>query len=164
MKNLILTLFILFVSGQMCYSQSHDEEEHNHSHHEHHKNEIGIANAPVYFVKEKEFAYGLHLHYVRTIGDSKFGLGLGVERIFDEHKHNTIGIVGSYRFTDAWSFNFSPGVTFEDNEGQTVNFAMHFETAYEFEFKDFHIGPVFEVAYDPEDYHISLGLHIGYGF
>ena len=34
----------------------------------------------------------------------------------------------------------------------------------EFEFNNFHIGPVLEFAYDPEDYHISLGLHIGFGF
>ncbi len=134
------------------------------SHHEHHKNEIGIANAPVYFIKEKEFAYGLHTHYIRNIKSSKFGVGLGYERIFDKHKHNTIGIVGSYRPTERLELNLSPGITFEDGESSTMNFALHFETAYEFEINDFHIGPVFEIAYDPEDYHISLGLHIGYGF
>jgi len=26
------------------------------------------------------------------------------------------------------------------------------------------IGPSSEFAYDPEDIHLSLGLHIGYGF
>lgn len=62
--------------------------------------------------------------------------------------------------------NLSPGITFEDEEGESseTNFALHFETSYEFEVKNFHIGPVFEVAYDPEDYHISLGLHVGFGF
>jgi hypothetical protein len=38
------------------------------------------------------------------------------------------------------------------------------ETAYEFEIKNFHVGPAFEFAYDPEDFHISLGLHCGFGF
>jgi hypothetical protein len=70
------------------------ENEHDH-YHDHHKNEIGIANAPVYFLKEKVVAYGLHLHYVRTVKDSKFGIGLGYEHIFDEHRHITLGVVGS---------------------------------------------------------------------
>jgi len=41
---------------------------------------------------------------------------------------------------------------------------MHVETLYEFEIKDFHIGPLIEFAYDKEDYHISIGLHVGLGF
>jgi hypothetical protein len=131
--------------------------------HEHHKNEIGIANSPVYFIKEKVFAYGLHFHYVRNIPKSKFGLGVGYERIFDEHKHNTFGLVGTYRPIENLSFNVSPGLTFEDGN-KTANFALHLETSYEFEINAFHIGPAFEFAYDPEDFHISLGLHIGYGF
>jgi len=129
--------------------------------HDHHKNEIGVANSPTYFLKEKVFAYGLHCHYVRNI--SKFGIGLGYERIFDEHKHNTFGLVGTYRPIEKLSFNVSPGLTVEDKSSE-VNFALHLETAYEFEVMNFHIGPAFEFAYDPEDYHLSLGLHIGYGF
>ncbi|MEO5907479.1 MAG: hypothetical protein ABIQ11_12180 [Saprospiraceae bacterium] len=45
-----------------------------------------------------------------------------------------------------------------------VAFALHAETAYEFELSNFHLGPVLESAYDPEDFHISLGLHTGIGF
>ena len=155
----IFLLLILF--GQNLIAQNN---EHIEDHHDHHKNEIGIANAPVYFVNEKEFSYGLHIHYVRKIKESKFGLGLGYERIFDEHKHNTIGIVGSYRPIDKLGISLSPGITFEDSESSNINFALHIETSYEIEINNFHIGPVFEIAYDPEDYHISLGLHIGYGF
>lgn len=43
-------------------------------------------------------------------------------------------------------------------------FTFHIESTYEFEFKNIHLGPAIEFAYDPEDFHISLGLHIGYGF
>ena len=82
---------------------------------------------------------------------------------FDEHKHNTIGFVASYRPTDGLNLNASPGLTFEDGNSK-ANFALHLETSYEFEFNDFHIGPVLEFAYDPEDIHISFGLHIGFGF
>ena len=131
--------------------------------HEHHKNEIGVANSLVYFVQEKVFAYGLHMHYVRNITKSKLGLGLGYERIFDEHRHNTIGLVAAYRPIENLSVNVSPGLSFEDGD-QELSFALHLETSYEFEIKNFHIGPAIEFAYDPKDIHISIGVHIGYGF
>ena len=57
----------------------------------------------------------------------------------------------------------SPGITFE-GDASDINFALHIETNYEFELNDFHLGPVLELATDPEDIHLSLGLHIGYGF
>ncbi len=155
----ILLIILTTVITSYAFAQS-DEGEHSH---EHHKNEIGIANSAVYFVKEKEFAYGLHLHYVRNIPKTKFGLGLGYERIFDEHGHNTIGIVAAYRPIENLNLQLSPGLAFEDNESE-VGFALHFETSYEFEINNFHIGPSVEFAYDPEDIHISIGIHIGYGF
>jgi hypothetical protein len=153
----LITLFTIPIFGQTTNTAFEDKDNH-----EDHKNEIGVANAPVYFIKEKVFAYGLHLHFVRSIPKTKFGVGIGYERIFDEHKHNTFGLVGTYQPIEKLTLNVSPGLTFED--GSKANFALHLETSYEFEVKDFHIGPAFEVAYDPEDYHISLGLHIGYGF
>lgn len=160
--KLRFSLFLLItLLGQNLTAQSHNPIE---DHHDHHRNEIGIANAPVYFLNEKEFAYGLHIHYVRNIKESKFGVGLGYERILDDHKHNTIGLVGTYRPIDAFGINLSPGITFEGRQNSNINFALHLETSYEFEIKNFHIGPVLECAYDPEDIHISLGLHIGYGF
>lgn len=88
---------------------------------------------------------------------------MGYERIFDDHKHNTYGIVGTYRINEKLSINISPGLTFEDGD-KTARFALHLETTYEFEIGNFHLGPAFEFASDPEDFHLSLGLHIGYGF
>jgi hypothetical protein len=123
------------------------QEEHTHNHIYHHKNEIGVAVSPVYFFGENE---------------SKFAVGLGYERIFDEHKHQTIRIVGSYRIAEPLSINLSPGITFEG--GEELHFAFHIETTYEFELGNYHIGPAIEFAYDTEDYHISAGIHIGYGF
>lgn len=155
---IIITIFITgFASNSVAQTREHPDD------HDHHKNEIGVANSAVYFVKEQVFAYGLHMHFVRRISKSKFGIGLGYERIFDEHKHNTIGLVATYRPIARLNLNVSPGLTFEDKNSM-LNFALHLETSYEFEINNFHIGPALEFAFDPEDYHISLGLHIGYGF
>lgn len=161
--RMVLSVLLLFLSGQLKAQETKTGST-EHGNHEHHQNEIGIANAPVYFVKEKTISYGLHLHYIRKLGESKFGLGAGYERIFDTHEHNTFGLVGCYSPVDKLSLTLSPGITLENVRPCEVNFALHFETVYEFEIKNIHLGPVFEFAYDPEDYHISLGLHIGYGF
>jgi hypothetical protein len=151
---LALLLFVGVISAQ--------SDEHAH-HHDHHANEIGVAQSLVRFVKEEEFAYGVHVHYIRNFSHSRFGVGLAYERIFDEHKHNTLGIVGLYRPVEKLSLSISPGLAFEDgNSG--VNFALHLETTYELEINNFHIGPLVEFAYDAEDVHISLGIHFGYGF
>ena len=158
MKYRLWVLLIAF--GQNVFAQDEDHTEHDHGHH----NEIGIANAPVYFIKEKEVAYGLHFHYLHTINHSQFGIGLGYEQIFDEHQHRIIGLIGSYRPVDKLSINISPGVTFEGEDTSHMNFVLHLEATYEVEFHDFHLGPVFGFSYDPEDYHISLGVHVGYGF
>ena len=54
-------LWILLIAlGQNVFGQDEDHAEHDHGHH----HEIGIANAPVYFIKEKELSYGLHFHYL----------------------------------------------------------------------------------------------------
>jgi len=147
--------------SQACFSQE-GGHEHEH-HHDHHNNEFGVANAPVYFLKEKQFSYGLHAHYMRNIIHTRISVGFGYERIFDEHRHHTLGVVFGYRPIEALSINASPGLTFEGGSLSPA-FALHIETAYEFEVKNFHIGPAAEFAYDPEDIHLSLGLHIGYGF
>jgi len=159
MRASILLTFLTALFSLNTFAQS---TEHTNNH-EHHNNEIGIANGPVYFLKENVLSYGLHVHYVRKISHSKFGIGFGYERIFDEHQHSTFGFLVSYSPIDKLSLNVSPGITFEGGESE-MNFAIHLETSYEFELNDFHLGPVLEFASDPEDIHLSLGLHIGYGF
>jgi hypothetical protein len=66
--------------------------------------------------------------------------------------------------THELSFNLSPGLTYEAANGNKPNLSAHFESTYYFAFDHFHIGQAAEIAYDQEDYHKSLGLHIGYGF
>ena len=158
--SIILLVFAIATNAQ----DSHSEHKgHNHEN-AHPKNEIGVSLAPVYFIKEKELSIATHLHYVFNIPHTKFGVGLGYERIFDEHKHNFFGLELNYRPIHSLSINLSPGVTFEGDHIDEKEFAMHFETVYEFEFKSIHIGPLLELAYHPEDFHISLGIHLGFAF
>lgn len=157
-KSLLVILCGIFTSS--IYSQ---DINHDHNH-DHHKYEIGVANSLVYFAKEKEVAYGLHLHFVRKIDHSKFGYGMAYEKIFDEHSHNFIGIVGNYNPFNRLHINLTPGVTFEQNESSKLKLAFHAETSYDFSFGNFHLGPLLELAFAPEDFHIGLGLHIGYGY
>ena len=162
--KILLIIPIIFSINSLFAQNNTTDSLHDHTEHSHHKNELGVAISPVYFVKEDLFSYGIHLHYSRNITNTKFAFGLGYERIFDDHKHNTVGFVASYRPIDKLSFNLSPGITFEDHANRSYEFAMHIETAYEFEIGNFHIGPSLEFAFEPEDYHISLGLHLGFGF
>lgn len=164
MRKIKLSLFAIAIAlFSISNTFAQTGEGSNEPQHDHHANEIGIANAPSYFINEKEWGYSLHLHYIRGIAESKFGVGLGYERIFGEHKHNTFGLVAAYNPIDPVTILVSPGFTFEDKLSQSM-FALHIETSYDFDVGHFHIGPVLEFAYDPEDIHISLGLHIGFGF
>lgn len=159
--KLKLKSLLILLLGLLSINTYAQDDEHKH---EHPQNEFGIANSLVYFTKEKEVAYGLHVHLLRTLGHSKFGYGIAYERVFDEHKHNTIGLAATYRPIDALQIALSPGITFEGDHPSEIKFAFHAETSYEFEIGKFHVGPLLEIAFDPEDIHISMGLHIGLGF
>lgn len=152
----LFVLFTLVVSALLA-------QEHVHDHEHHHNHEIGVSASPVYFTKADEFSLAAHLHYVYNFSHTKWGVGFGYERIFDEHKHNFIGLEVNYRPVHRLTLNLSPGVAFEGEHRDEKDLALHFETVYEFEFGAFHIGPVMELAYHSEDYHVSLGIHVGLG-
>ncbi len=172
MKYSLIIGLLVFTLQLSAQDHKHDHTDHDHTdhdhpdhvHHSHHRNEIGLAVSPYYFFKEKEWTYGVHFHYLYYIKDNKWGFGLGYERIFDDHEHQTYGLVASYRLIEKLSLNLAPGFTFENEEDSSAAFALHLETTYEFEMGNFHIGPVMELAYDPEDIHFSLGIHLAFGF
>ena len=165
MTNKILFLILLSFIYVFAVAQTHDEQhEHEHEHEHSHVHELGFSVAPAMFLSEDEISMAVHLHYVYNFTDTKFGLGLGYERIFDEHKHNFIGVELVYRPLHALTLDLSPGIAFEGEHKDEVDFALHFEIVYEFEFGAFHIGPMTEIAYHPEDWHFSLGVHVGFGF
>ncbi len=138
------------------------EDEHGSTGHAH-AFEIGLAPGLAYVPQEKSFALGLHLHLVANIGETRWGLGAGVERLFDDHGHTTLSVVLQFRIFDPWSVIVAPGMTFPDGDASDVEPSVHFETAYEFMFGRFHIGPSFEVAIDPHATHLTIGLHMGVG-
>jgi hypothetical protein len=161
MKFTPFLIFLFLCSGNNIIGQSNHAD---HDHHHHPKNELGLGNYLVYLAGEKELSYGLHVHYLRTIEDSKFGVGLGFEQIFDEHDHQTLGIIGSYRPIYPLVISISPGILFQGGERSTVNFALHAEAVYEFEINNFHLGPAMGIGYASSETHISFGLHFAYGF
>jgi len=158
-----LLVFLLSMISGNTLAQSTRDTTMNSDDHEHGKNEIAIAISAPYFVNEQKVSYSLHVHYIYNIPKTKFGIGAAYEAILLDPKHNTFGLVASYRPIEELSIILSPGVTFESNDS-TPFFSMHTEVSYGFEVGKLHIGPALEFAYDPNDYHISLGLHLGFGF
>lgn len=155
------TLFFLFVSTLTSYSQ-HNHDGHNHEiEHYHSGFEIGFSNGFVYNLTEKEGAYGLHVHFVKTIGrKGKYGLGLGYEAILDDHKHQAISAIFEYRATEHMLFNIAPGVTWLTTQPNSIKPSLHLEGIYAFEIGKIHLGPLVAVAFNTEDFHTSLGLHL----
>jgi len=160
--QLLSIILSILISYNLYPNTTKDSVKYN-DRHSHSENELGIAISPAYFIKENVLTYAVHVHYTRFISNTKFGLGVSYERIVLSPKHNTYGLVFAYMPIDNLSFTLSPGITYEDNNPKSL-LAFHFETTYEIEFESFHIGPSIEFAYDPNDYHLSLGIHFGYGF
>ena len=160
MKYLLLLLITVLnlTDGLFCKEDEHDDHRHTHSH------EIGIVNAPVYFLTEKVLSYAFHIHYTYFLPHSPIGIGFGFEKIFDEHNHNAITVNFNYELIEHLNIDLAPGIMFEGSAIGNNRFTFHFETFYEFEIGDLHIGPSAEFAYDPEDLHLSIGLHLGFVF
>ena len=154
-KIIFLVLIINFLIGQI-------DHEHNHEH----NNEMSIAIGVVPNHEEQENNIGLHIHYIKGIGeDNDFGLGISFETILDEHKHNSMSIIGSYHFNNGFSIAYAPGILVTENEEiVATELTQHFEFCYEFEFEIFHIGPQFDIGFEKEEIHFMLGLHLGFDF
>jgi hypothetical protein len=154
---------LLFISGLISLAVFSQEQNHEHNHHP--ELEFGLSNGLVYNTTEKEAAYGIHVHIIKTVGKSdKFGLGFGYEAIFDEHKHNAASFIFLYRPIEHLSFNFAPGISWLGTESNSFKPAMHFEGLYEWELGNFHLGPLVGIAFNTEDFHVSTGIHLAIGF
>ena len=162
MKNILL---LLIISPLFCFSQ-HNHDDENHSHEDHsHKNEISIAAGIVPISAEDEIAAGIHLHYIKGIRESnKFGIGVGLEAIIDEHKHYTLSAVFQYRIYKGIIIAVAPGLLLRKEEENVFEFAQHIEAGYEFEIGKIHIGPVVELGIEKNGMHYMGGIHFGIDF
>ena len=161
-QKILNTLLLIFISFT-AFAQNNSNTKDAH-HHDHHKNEVGIGYSPVYQTSEKEIVNSIHLHYLRNISDSRFNLGLGYEKIFSDHNHDMVNFIGSAMVSDHLSFSLAPGLVLENSKFDDVKFALHFELFYEFEFENFHVGPMAGYSLSKEDNHIGAGIHLGYIF
>lgn len=159
--KVLLSLTLLFCA-LISVAQNDSSSTQLDSHIDHH-NHFGLATGPVYILNESEFAPALHLHYMRLIeaGNGHFGVGLGLEAIFDEHRHYATSLNLSYLPIHELTLTVAPGIQFAPD---SEDFTTHFEAVYEFEIGNVHIGPVAEYAWAPNDAHAMLGLHFGFGF
>ena len=165
MSKAISVFSIILLCSFTLYAQKHEDKHENEIEHEHnHSQEIGASVGPVYFINDNIFGLSTHIHYVYNLPRSKFGLGAGYEHIFSKIKHSFVGAEINYRPVHQLTLNLSPGVAFEGDQNVSKDFALHFETSYEFEIGAFHIGPVVEAAWHAKEYHVSAGVHFGVGF
>lgn len=126
-----------------------------------HKFELGGSIGAAYIVQE-QWAASIHAHGVWRIPHTPVSLGVGYERLYDDHNHNTVSLVSQFHIYAGLSGAIAPGITWDD-DGTSAS--LHLETLYEFEMNDYvHLGPSFEVAFDQHATHLTPGLHIGIGF
>ena len=160
MKNNMKILITTSLLGFCLIGYSQNDSAHVH------KNEISIAVGIVPIPAENELTAGLHLHYIRGIGKkNRFGLGVGLESIIDEHKHFTLSAVLQYRIYRGLALSYAPGILMRLQDDEYIyQMAHHIEITYEFELDKFHIGPVAEVGIEQVGVHYMLGVHIGVDF
>ena len=161
---IIFLLFIGILSNNLWAQQPEHEHDHSQHQHEHARNEIGLGNYLSYLAGEQEFAYSIHIHYLRFFEDSRLGAGIGYEQIFDEHRHRSLTMIGAFRLTPPLVLSLGPGILFGNSENPENRFTVHAELVYEFEIGSFHLGPALEFATTFDEYHLGAGLHIAYAF
>jgi hypothetical protein len=159
---LCCSFLLLSLFGFSQNLHNHDEHLHNDAH----KYHIGVGGTAAYIKGESAFAPGAHLHFIRQFGhQNRWGLGLGYEALFDEHRHNGINLLINYHPLKHLSVNVGPGILFTEHDGETERkAAFHTEAVYEFNVGKFHLGPMVGFGFDKEETHFSVGVHVGLGF
>jgi len=153
MKKAILFLIVSLI----IYSVQAEEHEHPKKHQH---NDLGFANTLVYDLNEESLNYGIHLHFIKGLSDT-WSLGIGYESIFADEQHHTATLIVKYHFSDAFSINAGPGLTFPSKEHDEYNLSAHFEIVNIYELGPIHLGPIIGLGIGNNEKHISFGLHIG---
>ena len=154
---------IIFLSITILSFLLGQEEHDHHDEHGHHE-ELSIAFGITPKHENENNKLGVHIHYIKGLGNhSPYAFGLSLETVFDIHKHNSVGLVGLYRFESGYSIAYVPGLLFADEEN-AMQFTQHLEFCYEFEYKQYHIGPQFDIGIEGKESHYSVGIHLGIDF
>jgi hypothetical protein len=154
-----LNFLVISVAGQVS-ELDHDDM------HDVHKYHLGVGIAGTYLNGEQLLAPGIDLHILRQLGHKQnWGLGLGYEIVIKENIHNNISLMGNVHPVKYLAINAGPGFTFGKHDGETeFSPALHTEVVFEFDINKIHLGPVAGFGIDKEEWHYSLGVHVGYGF
>ena len=147
-------LLIILIITKCSFAQA--QEEHSEHHH------IGISAGISKVLPEKNYLPGGHIHYsyLFKLKNIQFGIGSGIEYLFDKHHHIGADLSLSFFPTEDLEISIAPGLVFTNN---LKEYATHFEVSYSFDLKNFHLGPIFETAISKDDVHLSIGLHLGIG-
>ena len=147
-------------------------QEHQHAHA---RNEIGISPGVTYSPSHREWGFGIHAHYFRTLGEhSPWALGGSIEQVSSHGSHWTLSAGGKYEIFDKLNVAVMPGITFlhhkedgHEDEPHTRNaqFSIHFEVGYDLiHLEHFHLGPALDYSWSKHDSHWMLGVHCAYAF
>ncbi|MBL4578624.1 MAG: hypothetical protein JKX74_09135 [Flavobacteriales bacterium] len=157
---------ILTISAVIAFTVNGQTQDTEDNDHHDHRNEISLATGIVPLVAEDELTAGFHFHYIRGIGSTnRFGIGIALETIIDEHKHYTASVVFQYRIYKGLILGYAPGLLMRKEDSENIfQLAHHIETAYEFELGEFHIGPMAELGVEVIGVHYMFGIHVGMDF
>lgn len=176
MKKIFL-IIILFTALALQANAQHSHEAcvlHKHS-----RNEIAISPGGVYTFSDKEWSFGAHAHYFRTLGEySPWALGGGLEVVTAHGGHYTISAGAKYTFLHFLNLSLMPGVTFfktdhhdhseydhHHHHTKKAQFSLHIEFSYDMiHTEHFHLGPAIDFSLCKNDNHFMIGLHCAYGF
>ena len=93
--------------------------------------------------------------------------GCGQSSLPDQWRVETIAemVSDSITFESGFTIAYVPGLLFVEHGNDTeTQFAQHIELCYEFELKQFHLGPQFDIGIEKDGFHYSFGIHLGVDF
>ena len=151
MKRIFLIFLLL-----NCLNVKAQEQHNEHNH-------LGISVGISKIFPEKTYVPGGHFHYsyLFKIKNIQLGVGTSLEYLFDKHQHIGTDLSFSIFPTEDIEISIAPGLVFSNN---IMEYATHFELGYSFDLHSVHLGPIIEMAVSKEDIHLTIGVHVGFGF
>ncbi len=154
MKRLITFLILIVFTISVSFSQDQSvKDEQNHV-------SLSIGGVNLF---NHDPGLGVHSHYIRKIGKSIFGGGVGIEAVFGDHHHYTGSGILEINPYKGIIVAYALGLSFEENTSNPY-LSNHIELAYEFEVDSFTFGPVVELSIETEENHFMLGVACGIAF